>query len=89
MSPDSCGTKEAWKLSERKACYSGAAYQTLQMEEKPYLQRRLRFAPSTTQQVSHSLQLLLELPIDSNALSLTILQRTQSSNNMTHIKNQS
>lgn len=54
MSPDSCGTKAAWKLSERKACYSRAAYQTLQMEEKPYLQRRLRFAPSTTQQVSQS-----------------------------------
>lgn len=35
-----------------------------------------------------SLQLLLELPIDSNALSLTILHRTQSSNNMTHIINQ-
>lgn len=66
MSPDSCGTKAAWKLSERKACYSGAAYQTLQMEEKPYLQRRLRFAPST-QQVSRSLRLLLELPIDSKS----------------------
>jgi len=67
MSPDSCGAKAAWKFSERKACFSGAAYQTLQMEENPYLQRRLRFAPSTTQQVSHSKRLLLELPIDSKS----------------------
>ncbi|TRY56672.1 hypothetical protein DNTS_014912, partial [Danionella cerebrum] len=42
MSPDSCGTKAAWKLSEAKACFDGAAYHTLQMVKKPYHQRQIR-----------------------------------------------